>query len=281
MVEPFTIVRRGDVRLCTQSFGDPQDPALLLIMGATASMMWWPDRLCRDLAAAGRHVIRFDHRDTGGSTTVAPGEAAYDFEDMVDDTVAILLAYGIGQAHLVGMSLGGLIAQAIAQRDPGLVRTLTLIAAEPLGGEPVDAPAIDPALLAHFGTMDSVDWKDGDEVTRFLTRIAELSVATDRGVDRSLSEDRIAREIDRSESLHSAFNHASLDGDFVRWDPHAIKVPTLVLHGAHDRVLPPANAEAIARQVPGAKLHLLTDAGHELHGDDLPEITALILAHTR
>ena len=73
MSEPFRTVANGEVRLCTQSFGHPDDPAILLVMGATASMMWWPDRLCREIAGAGRFVVRFDHRDTGASTTGAPG----------------------------------------------------------------------------------------------------------------------------------------------------------------------------------------------------------------
>jgi pimeloyl-ACP methyl ester carboxylesterase len=107
-------IRYGNLRFHTESFGDPTSPAILMIMSATASMLWWPDQLCRSLAATGRFVVRYDNRDTGQSTTQEPGPPRYTMDDMADDAVAILDGYGIGEAHLVGMSLGGMIAQLAA-----------------------------------------------------------------------------------------------------------------------------------------------------------------------
>ena len=273
-------VRNGPVELFTQALGGPGDPPILLVMGATASMMWWPDRLCEALAGGGRFVIRFDHRDTGASTTNPPGAAAYAVGNLADDVLAILDAYGLRRAHLVGMSLGAYVSQLLALRNPDGVASLTLIAAEPLGGKDAPGPAMSAEFLAHFATLDDIDWQDEEAVRAFLGRIAELSSSQARGVDRAMTDERISREFARSPNLRAAFNHATIGGDLDRWDLRRIVAPTLVIHGAHDPVLPLANGEAIARQIPGARLHVLPEAGHELHGDDLHVIAAQILAHT-
>lgn len=129
----MTIVAHAGVRIVTEALGRPGDPPILLVMGATASMLGWPDAFCAALAAERLRVIRFDHRDTGRSTTVPPGAATYAVEDMAGDLVAILDAYGLPQAHLVGMSLGGYLSQMLAVTHPDRVASLTLIASEPLG----------------------------------------------------------------------------------------------------------------------------------------------------
>ncbi|TGQ22510.1 alpha/beta hydrolase, partial [Mesorhizobium sp. M00.F.Ca.ET.216.01.1.1] len=94
----------------SQTFGARADPAILLIMGAMASMLWWPEAFCRQLAERGRFVIRYDNRDTGLSTKYTPGEPPYTFEDMVDDAIRVLDDHLIGEAHVAGMSMGGMIA---------------------------------------------------------------------------------------------------------------------------------------------------------------------------
>ncbi|TGP53395.1 alpha/beta hydrolase, partial [bacterium M00.F.Ca.ET.229.01.1.1] len=97
--------------IVSQTFGDRADPAILLIMGAMASMLWWPEAFCRRLAGrGGRFVIRYDNRDTGLSTKYTPGEPPYTFEDMVEDAVRVLDDHGVAKAHVVGMSMGGMIA---------------------------------------------------------------------------------------------------------------------------------------------------------------------------
>jgi len=280
MHETFRTARNGPVHLSTQSFGDPQDSAVILVMGATASMLWWPDSMCHALANSGRFVVRFDHRDTGESTTGAPGHADYDVEDLADDVIAVLDGYGLDRAHVVGMSLGGLIAQLLALRDPSRVQSLTLIAAEPLGGEPVQAEGPSASFLKHFATMEDVDWNDANSARAFLRHIAVLSASSARGYDQVLTEDRIDRELARASNMHAAFNHADVACDLDRWNLRDVRVPTLVIHGAHDSIVPLANGKAIARRVNGANLHILPDAGHELHSDDLPTIASLIVAHT-
>jgi pimeloyl-ACP methyl ester carboxylesterase len=118
MVNEHSITANG-VALCTEAFGDPGNPPVLLIMGACVSMLGWDDRLCQGLAAGGRYVIRYDHRDTGRSVTYEPGKPQYTLQDMAADAVGVLDAYRLGRAHLVGMSLGGIIAQLLT---PSLIR---------------------------------------------------------------------------------------------------------------------------------------------------------------
>ena len=112
-----TIGDRG-LSLYSESFGSLTDPPVLLIMGAMASGVWWPEDCCHQLAGRGRFVIRYDHRDTGRSTSYEPGRLAYSAEDLADDTIQILDGFGIDAAHLVGMSLGGFLAQISRLEGP-------------------------------------------------------------------------------------------------------------------------------------------------------------------
>src|SRR4051795_12656398 len=94
------MVEANEVELCTEPFGDPADPPILLIMGTGASMLWWEEGFCRILADGGRHVIRYDHRDTGRSTTYEPGRPRYTGDDLLADAVGVLDAYKLPAAHL-------------------------------------------------------------------------------------------------------------------------------------------------------------------------------------
>src|SRR6185503_10682216 len=116
----------------TESFGDCNADPVLLIMGAMASGVWWPRSFCMQLAGRGRFVSRYDHRDTGRSTSYGPGGATYSTETLADDAFSVLDAYNLESAHLVGMSLGGYLSQLLALKAPRRVKTLTLIASERL-----------------------------------------------------------------------------------------------------------------------------------------------------
>ena len=126
------LVTAGDATIFSESAGDRNAPAILLIMGAMASGVWWPKSFCAQLAARGRFVIRYDHRDTGHSTSYSPGRTNYSVEALATDALAVLDAYGLPDAHLAGMSLGGYLSQLLALKAPSRVRTLTLIASERL-----------------------------------------------------------------------------------------------------------------------------------------------------
>ena len=150
------------VSLYTEHVGDRGEPPVLFIMGAMASGVWWPDDFCARLAARGRFVIRYDHRDTGGSTSYEPGSAPYGVVDLADDVVRVLDGYGVRAAHLVGMSLGGFLAQLVALKFKGRVLTLTLIASERLAADlqrtPNPLTAFNHAALS--GMTDIEPWLD-------------------------------------------------------------------------------------------------------------------------
>lgn len=234
-------------------------------MGATASMLGWPVELCLELATRGFFVVRYDHRDTGLSTTYPPGTPPYAVEDMAADVEAIMDAYGIDHAHLVGMSLGGLIAQIAALSIPDRVRTLTLIGSEPLGWDGPPLPQIAPAFLEHFAALASLDWSNRPMVMEFLLKVEQLCAGTGRVFDIERASARVEAVVERSPSLASAFNHAlvQLRGDWTgRF--REIAQPTLVIHGSDDPILPPRNGEAITSGIPGARLLMLPGVGHEL-----------------
>jgi pimeloyl-ACP methyl ester carboxylesterase len=273
-------VRSGDVRICTQAFGRSGDPGMVLIMGATASMIWWPDEMCRRLADSGFQAVRYDNRDTGGSTTQSPGLATYSVEDLVADLWAVQHAYGFERAHLVGMSLGGLVAQIASVTFPERVASMTLIGSEPLGGSENELPGIDQRFMAHFATMGDLDWSDDRAVTDFLLEIARLSAGTPDTFDLRPASARIASELERTDSIQSAFNHATLELHHD-WSGRLSEVtaPTLVIHGERDPILPLANGRSIAEQITSARLHVLHGVGHELPIEAIDEICAAITEH--
>src|SRR5947208_16289966 len=122
------LIAVGDVELCAESFGVAADPAILLITGASGSMDWWPVPFCQLLVAAGRRVIRYDHRDTGRSTHWPAGAPGYASADLITDAVGLLDAFDIPEAHVVGLSMGGAIAQQLALNHPDRISSITLIA---------------------------------------------------------------------------------------------------------------------------------------------------------
>ena len=270
------------IRLAVESFGDPGNPALLLVMGATASMLGWPDEFCTALADRGLHVTRFDHRDTGQSTTVAPGAASYAVEDLASDALAILNSLGPRRVHLCGMSLGGYLSQMLAVSHPDRVASLTLIASEPLGWDGQALPHISPAILTHFGGLAGLDWTDKAAVARFLLTTEQLCAGEGEPVDTGREANRIRQVMARTESTASMFNHAAMGGR-KDWTGRYrdITCPTLILHGDRDPVLPIENGRALAQGIPGAVLVELAGVGHSLPPSHLTAMADRIAAHAQ
>lgn len=163
-------IRTDGIEIATEAFGDPKHPAVLLIMGAMASMLWWPDEFCRQLAGQGRYVIRYDNRDTGLSTTWEPGKPDYTFDDMADDAVRVLDGYGLATAHVAGMSMGGMIAQLVALEHPARVLSLTAISTSPAGVDTSHLPQTTKAYQEHSAEAEGPDWSDRDAVIDYMVK---------------------------------------------------------------------------------------------------------------
>ncbi len=249
------------VTLCVQSFGDPSAPALVLIGGAEASMDWWDDEFCARLAVGGRHVVRYDTRDTGRSTTYAPGNPPYGRDALLADAVGLLDELGVGSAHIVGVSMGGDIAQRLAVHHPERVTSLTLIASSPGGA---DLPPMSQELAQKFaqGGDETPDWTDREAVIAYYID-GEHTFAGTIAVDEEWVRRTAGRAWDRSPSLASAQNHWLLDdGASVSARLDEISAPTVVLHGTADPLLPFGHGEALSRAIRGARLVPLDGMGH-------------------
>jgi pimeloyl-ACP methyl ester carboxylesterase len=283
-------VRTLDVRgarLCVEEIGASADPAVLLIMGAAGSMDRWEDGFCERLAAEGLRVIRYDHRDTGGSTTYPPGEPGYDGDDLWKDPVAILDALEIERAHVAGLSMGGAIAQRIAVEHPGRVLTLALLSTSSAGSGGPELPGMSDELRALFGgdAPPEPDWDDRDAAIAYLLE-AERPYAGPRRIDDAATRELLGRVYDRSADMRSAGNHYMVEGSGM---PHArlgeIAVPALVIHGSADPLFPPAHGEALAQAIPDARLRIVEDLGHELPpwawDEVLPPLIELTTARSR
>ena len=276
---------RADINgaeLCVDTVGDPADPAVLLIMGGAASMDRWEEPFCARLAAAGRFVIRYDHRDTGGSTWYPPGEPAYTGNDLVADALGILDHLGVERAHLVGLSAGGGIAQHIVVGHPERVLSITLMSTTPAGAGGPELPHMSDELRAVFagdGQPAEPDWSDREAAIAYLLE-AERPYAGSRGIDEEPMRELLGRVYDRSVSLPSANNHFVLDAtEIPRARLAEIAVPTLVIHGRDDPLFPLAHGEALAREIPGAELLVVDGLGHEFPqwawDDVLPAVIAV------
>ncbi len=279
MSEQFCTV--GDVELCYETFGDPADPAMLLIMGLATQMLAWHEAFCEELAGRGFHVVRFDNRDVGRSQAIdgpAPTlrqlltrdrrAAAYTLEDMAGDAVGLLDHLGIEHAHLVGASMGGMIAQTVAIRHPERARSLASIMSNTgsfWNGQP--SPRLYPVLLkrparGRDGYVEHTVWAfeqigspgfPRDEAD--LRALAELSY--DRGLNPAGSSRQLAAIIaasDRTPGLKE------------------LAVPTVVIHGTADRLVAPSGGRATARAVPGARLLMIEGMGHDLPRPAWPQI---------
>ena len=274
------VIKCGNIEIASEMFGEPSHPPVLLIMGGMASMLWWPEEFCRRLAQRGRLVIRYDQRDTGLSTKYPPGEPGYTFDDAVGDVFRVLDGYGISAAHLVGMSLGGMVGQAAALKHPGRVLSLTAISSSPLGVDTSHLPASGEAWMEHMKV--NVDWSDRAEVVAYMIEDARLIAGTAHPFDEAGTRAFVERDFDRSGSYLSATNHSVLFEISEAWKGrlHEMKRPLLVVHGTADPVFPVEHGTALAQAVVGASLMKLEGGGHELHPGHWDRIVAAIAEHT-
>jgi pimeloyl-ACP methyl ester carboxylesterase len=281
MTRTAKVVQADGFSLATESFGSPGDAPILLVMGAMSSGVWWPKDFCQALAARRRFVIRYDHRDTGASTSYPPGQASYTVEDLADDAMRVLDGYGIERAHLVGMSLGGYLAQLLALKYPQRVSTITLVASERLASADPNLPGISPAVLDYHARAAALDWSDHGAVIEYQIGAWRLLAGSAHPFEANLIREMAEEDLARTPNPLTAFNHASLpeaDGWIDRM--HEIRVPALVIHGTDDIVLPYAHALALQDALPDATLLTLNRTGHELARGDWPKILDALERHT-
>jgi pimeloyl-ACP methyl ester carboxylesterase len=274
------MVASGDARLCTEAFGEPKDPAVLMIMGSMASMLWWPREICAGLARAGRFVIRYDHRDTGRSTSYPPREPPYTSDDLADDAIAVLDGYGVDRAHVVGMSMGGAISQVVVLKHPTRVASVTAISTTKLDSDP-DLPGAAAEYLEHAAAFERLDWSDTQALAELLVRDARQVAGSRHRFDEAAAREFVERDLSRTINPESLANHTMLeDGADWRGRLGEIDAPFLVIHGTDDPLFPYGHGVALARAVPGARLVTIEGGGHELHEGDHDQILAAILEHT-
>jgi len=283
---------RPEVELCYETFGSPGDPAVLLVAGFIVQLNCWEPEFCERIAAGGRYVIRFDNRDCGLSTKLdgqvaqpldvlstrlAGGEippVPYTLSDMASDGAGLLGAIGIEAAHVVGASMGGMIAQTMAIEHPGRVLSLTSIMSSP--GDPRTGRPTPAALDVLLTTPPT-------ERTAYLDAAALTMVwASQRYGDVERIRRRAGESFDRSfyaegGSRQLAAIYASGDRTDRLRD---LAVPTLVIHGRDDTLIGLDGATSTAEAVPGAHLLLLGDMGHDLPEPLWPLLVSAILAHT-
>jgi pimeloyl-ACP methyl ester carboxylesterase len=288
-------VPANGIQLCYETFGDPANPPMVLIMGLAAQMIVWDDEFCTLLAARGFWVVRFDNRDIGMSTrfpkartprfaelmlaqaTRIKFRVPYTLRDMAADTVGLMDALGIRSAHVVGASMGGAIAQEIAILFPSRVRSMTSIMSST--GDP-KLPGPKPRALAVLAKKVPLDregyireyvhtWSvlAGDHFPFNAERTARQGAAS---YDRGINPPGVARQL-----------LAIIASGNRRKALRSVKVPTLVIHGTADPLVPDDGGRDTAATIPGARLLLIEGMGHSFPREVWPRIIDAIAAHAQ
>jgi pimeloyl-ACP methyl ester carboxylesterase len=291
--QPPQIARANGIDLCYEIFGDANAQPILLIMGLGAQMIHWDDDFCRQLAARGFRVIRFDNRDIGKSSHLSGGkrltpvellklrflkipvQAPYRLHDMAEDVTGLMDALGIKSAHLVGASMGGMIAQEIAISFPQRVRSLTSIMST-TGNPKVPQPTREAAALLMAPPPTTKE--------EFFARFAQTwkilrvgSFPEDEALDRSRAERTFARGLNPAGVGRQL--RAILASGSRKERLHQVKAPTLVIHGTVDPLVHPAGGKDTAASIPGAKLLMIEGMGHALPIPMWPQIIDAIDKH--
>jgi pimeloyl-ACP methyl ester carboxylesterase len=285
MSEPRTRVEPlNGVELALQTFGNPGHSTILLISGASTSMDMWPPALCERIAAAGRYVVRNDLRDTGQSNSYGAGGATYTQADLVADAIAILDHLQVRQAHLVGMSMGGVLAQLLAATHSVRVATLTLISTTPAlpGMTERHLPDMPVADQEAFAAVLPPDWSNPTSIVDYLVEQERLCAARSMPFDfehvRAIWQTAVARTRD-PQAMENHFRLSVTAPGQTRITD--VAAPTLIVHGDEDPVFPLAHAQALAEEIPGAQLRVIRALGHEVPPRIWDELVDAIVRHTQ
>ena len=273
-----------EVQILAEAIGDLADPALLLIGGATWSKDWWEDELCHRLADRGRLVLRYDQRDTGRSTNCPPGAPDYSSADLISDAVAVLDGFEVERAHMVGLSMGGGLAQRLAMERRDRVATLTLISTTPVDPAIEGLPAPTRDIQEVFANESPPpEWNDRGAVIEYIVE-GERPYAGPGNFDEQRMRRLAARVVDRTNDIAASMtNHFVLspgDPPSGRLD-ELVGLPTLVVHGTADPLFPCAHGEALADAIPDATFMALEAVGHQLPPPHTwKAVVEALIAHT-
>jgi pimeloyl-ACP methyl ester carboxylesterase len=266
-----------DLELCYDTFGDPDDPTLLLIVGLGQQLIWWEEEFCLGFVDRGFHVVRYDNRDCGLSTKIdapvdvldvfgqlaagGPVDVPYLLSDLAADSVALLDHLGVEQAHVAGMSMGGMIAQTLAIEHRERISSMTSIMSttgDPDVGQP--SPEALEALTANLAT-------ELDRETAVARSVAQSRI-THGAVyfDEELVAARAGEAYDRCYSPDGSNRQlAAVVASGSRSDAlRSVDVPALVIHGGLDALIDPSGGERTAEVIPGAELLVIDDMGHSV-----------------
>ncbi|MFF8476203.1 alpha/beta fold hydrolase [Streptomyces sp. NPDC015414] len=278
----MTTVNVNEIALGIESFGDEDAPLVLLVGGTT--MLSWPDALCERLAAGGRRAVRYDLRDSGQSTTTDPEAPAYTLRGLAADAAALADALGSGSAHLAGIGVGGMVAQVAVLDHPGAFSALTLVGTRAVAPGPSDddLPDHDQATMSRLFAHPMPDWTDREAVAAFASAGAEIlgndpvaaGAIAKRVWDRTPGT---APPVQMANQLGMVFSRLDCG---PRWRERLpeIEIPTLVVHGRRDPFFPLGNGEAIAREIPGARLLVLQEASTAIPDAAVGEVAEAMLA---
>jgi pimeloyl-ACP methyl ester carboxylesterase len=286
--EQFCDVGRG-ITLCYETFGDRANPTALLIMGLGTQMLAWQDDFCLELAGRGFHVVRFDNRDIGRSTHLAgrppsvpellrrsKRAAHYSLGDMADDAVGLLRELDLAPAHIIGASMGGMIAQTLAVRHPESVRSLVSIMSN-TGSRRNGQPS-----LRVYGIFLRRPAEGRDA---FITHMERLfATIGSRGLPRDVDDLREIAIASYERDHDPAGSGRQLAAIIASGDRTAqlrtITAPTLVIHGSADPLVAPSGGRATARAIPGAELRMIEGMGHDLPRAAWPQLIDAIATHS-
>jgi pimeloyl-ACP methyl ester carboxylesterase len=278
--------RVGDIEIAYETFGDQSKPAILLVMGLATQMIAWHDDFCAELADRGFHVIRFDNRDVGRSSAMrdvpvptlrqlvlrSKKAAGYTLSDMAGDAVGLLDHLGIERAHVVGVSMGGMIAQTIAIEHPERVLSLCSIMSNTgarWSGQP---------KLATYRVLLGTPPQDRDKFVEHVVTMYRVIGSPDFDRDEDDLRDIAGRSYDRGRNpAGSGRQLAAIIASGDRTSRlGSVNVPTVVIHGTKDRLVSPTGGRATAKAIPGARLVKIEGMGHDLPRAAWPRIIGAI-----
>jgi pimeloyl-ACP methyl ester carboxylesterase len=287
MAEQFVDAGRG-ITLCYETFGEESDPPLLLIMGLGMQMLGWPDDFCRQLAERGFYVVRFDNRDAGRSTHIkgrppSVGQLVrrridpvlYTLSDMAEDAVVLLRELGLEPAHVVGASMGGMIAQTLAAEHPAAVRSLVSIMSN-TGSRWSGQPSL--AIYRYFLSAAPAD-REGyiERTVKVFTAIGSRGLPQDTERHRDIAGRSWDRGFDPAASGRQLGAIIASGNRTKRL--RSIAAPTLVIHGSKDPMVSRSGGRATTRAIPGAKMLTIQGMGHDLPEAAWPQLLDAITQH--